>query len=199
MSVLHIAVFLGRMDMMKLFLEAKVETGLKDDKGQTALHLAAFYGLTDVVKVLVDITLEDNEGRTALYLAAYFYRHGQGQFYGVASGRHYKGGFVNDREEGFTTVKCLANVSNTSATYTVNGQSHGRGHQLDVSISGLTKMYEGPWVNDRLFGYGRYSLGNIHVYYRKFIDGLFEGLGMCSNMILGTHLNVLLEGRNFIG
>ena len=80
-------------------------------------------------------------------------RHGQGKSSGVASGRHYKGGFVNDREEDFATVRW-------------NGQYvgyNGRGQQLDVSISGLTKMYGGPWVKDRLFEYGRFSLGNSHI------------------------------------
>ena len=82
---------------MKLFLEAKVDTSRKDDEGQAAHHLAAFFGLTDVVKALlekVDITLKDNEGRTALYLAVFGYTEVVKLLEEVKAAANDRGGYI---------------------------------------------------------------------------------------------------------
>ena len=54
MTPLHFAAFKGRLDVVKLLLEAKASMMVEDTEGSSPLHNAAFYGHIDVVKMLLE-------------------------------------------------------------------------------------------------------------------------------------------------
>ena len=54
MTPLHFAAFKGRLDVVKLLLEAKASMTVEDTEGSSPLHNAAFYGHIDVVKMLLE-------------------------------------------------------------------------------------------------------------------------------------------------
>jgi len=77
LTLLHIAAFNGRLDIIRYFVdEKKVDINKADNDGNTALHFAAFNGHLGIVKYLVDekkvdVNKADNDGYTALRLAAF--------------------------------------------------------------------------------------------------------------------------------
>ncbi|KAK7851025.1 ankyrin repeat-containing protein itn1, partial [Quercus suber] len=72
---LHYAAYMGRVQVVKLFLENNNSTAyVKDREGKCAIHIAAKEGHIDVLRVIIlkcpdTCELFDNRDRTALYLA----------------------------------------------------------------------------------------------------------------------------------
>ena len=80
-TVLHVASSGGHNGIVQMLLEHGVSVNVRNNMGQTPLHLAASKNRLTVVKTLteadgVDINITDNAGNTPLYTA-------------VESGRHY--------------------------------------------------------------------------------------------------------------
>src|SRR5208282_3563330 len=79
------------------------------------------------------------------YYTGNFYdgrRHGQGQSYSVSTQRHYSGGFVCDREEGYATITCPG-IFGGQRQYVgnmANNQRHGQGILWETTIGGQTTM-----------------------------------------------------------
>jgi len=73
-TALMLAVSHGRLDMVKLLIEAGANINAQDDDGSTALMCASEHGHTDIVRELLshsecDPTITDNDGSTALSIA----------------------------------------------------------------------------------------------------------------------------------
>ncbi|CAG0896266.1 unnamed protein product [Cyprideis torosa] len=73
-TALMLAVAHGRLDMVKLLVEAGADVNIQDADGSTALMCAAEQGHLDIVKYLLKIpdcdpTLVDNDGSSALQIA----------------------------------------------------------------------------------------------------------------------------------
>ena len=67
-TALMLAVSHGRLDMVKMLLEAGADINTQDDDGSTALMCACEHGHVDIVKVLLahpdcDPTIPDNVSR----------------------------------------------------------------------------------------------------------------------------------------
>ncbi|ETI70294.1 ankyrin repeat domain-containing protein [Neobacillus vireti] len=76
-NILYSAAMNGRKDIVDyLLLESKEGLNDKNDMGKTALIIAAEYGYTDIVKMLLnngaDPSLKSNEGKTALEYALHW-------------------------------------------------------------------------------------------------------------------------------
>ena len=68
---------MGYLDVVELLLARDADVNIQNEDGETALHLAAFYGHSEVVQVLLgnDVNLrmvhaQNNEGKTSLDLAS---------------------------------------------------------------------------------------------------------------------------------
>ena len=66
--------FLGYPEIVKAFLDIQIDVGIKNGKGQTALHLAADSGHLEIVRELINfkvdlIGLQDDTGFSALTYA----------------------------------------------------------------------------------------------------------------------------------
>ncbi|CAG2061266.1 unnamed protein product [Timema podura] len=71
-----LAVSHGRLDTVKLLIEAGADININDEDGSTALMCAAEHGHIDIVKQLLsqpdcDVTFTDCDGTTALDIAMY--------------------------------------------------------------------------------------------------------------------------------
>lgn len=70
MTLLHIAAFYGRTDMVKLLLSYKADVNAKNIYGQTPLHMAALNGQEQTVELLLankaDVNAKDGHGDTPL-------------------------------------------------------------------------------------------------------------------------------------
>lgn len=69
-----LAVSHGRMDMIKLLIDAGAEINIQDDDGSTALMCAAEHGHIDIVRLLLnqpncDSSILDTDGSSALKIA----------------------------------------------------------------------------------------------------------------------------------
>jgi ankyrin repeat protein len=53
-TVLHIAAIYGRVEIVRMLIDAKVELDIQDNDGWTALHWAATRGITKNAQILVD-------------------------------------------------------------------------------------------------------------------------------------------------
>lgn len=73
-TLLHMAVRLGYVDMVELFLDAGADPNVRDNHRQTPLITAAAYNHVDVMKLLVsrsaDVNCQSSNGATALHLVA---------------------------------------------------------------------------------------------------------------------------------
>lgn len=69
-SILHIAVYYGRTDIVGLLLGCGATVNVKNMYGNTPLHEAAFSGMTGIAVILVDfgadVNAKNNKGVTAL-------------------------------------------------------------------------------------------------------------------------------------
>ncbi len=77
---LHIALDGGRFDIVDLLLAKGADVNIRDDKGNTPLHIAASYAASrypKIVELLIsngaDIKAKDNNGKTALSYAIEYY------------------------------------------------------------------------------------------------------------------------------
>nr|CAD7596945.1 unnamed protein product [Timema genevievae] len=75
-TALMLAVSHGRLDTVKLLIEAGADININDEDGSTALMCAAEHGHIDIVKQLLsqpdcDVTFTDCDGTTALDIAMY--------------------------------------------------------------------------------------------------------------------------------
>ena len=66
----------GQMEIVKLLIENNADLNIQDNYGETALMRAAWWGYTEIVKLLLienkaDLNITDNYGKTALMKAAY--------------------------------------------------------------------------------------------------------------------------------
>ncbi|XP_034609003.1 E3 ubiquitin-protein ligase MIB2 isoform X2 [Trachemys scripta elegans] len=72
-TALQVAAHLGRVEIVKILLQANANIDLKDEEGDAALHYAAFGNQAEVVRVLVshgaNADLLNNTKCTALYVA----------------------------------------------------------------------------------------------------------------------------------
>merc|ERR1712226_125880 len=73
-TALMLAVSHGRLDMVKLLVDAGADLNIRDEDGSTALMCAAEHGYMEMVKYLMahpdaDLTAKDNDGLTALAVA----------------------------------------------------------------------------------------------------------------------------------
>nr|XP_042708781.1 E3 ubiquitin-protein ligase MIB2 isoform X6 [Chrysemys picta bellii] len=72
-TALQVAAHLGRVEIVKILLQANANIDLKDEEGDAALHYAAFGNQAEVVRVLVshgaNADLLNNAKCTALYVA----------------------------------------------------------------------------------------------------------------------------------
>ncbi|KAE8743368.1 hypothetical protein FOCC_FOCC011020 [Frankliniella occidentalis] len=73
-TALMLAVSHGRLDTVRLLLEAGADVNIQDEDGSTALMCAAEHGHLDILKVLLaqpdcDVTVVDHDGSTALSIA----------------------------------------------------------------------------------------------------------------------------------
>ncbi|XP_030393859.1 E3 ubiquitin-protein ligase MIB2 isoform X7 [Gopherus evgoodei] len=72
-TALQVAAHLGRVEVVKILLQANANIDLKDEEGDAALHYAAFGNQAEVVRVLVshgaNADLLNNAKCTALYVA----------------------------------------------------------------------------------------------------------------------------------
>ncbi|XP_051170986.1 uncharacterized protein LOC127287884 isoform X5 [Leptopilina boulardi] len=73
-TALMLAVSHGRMDMIKLLIDAGAEINIQDDDGSTALMCAAEHGHIDIVRLLLnqpncDSSILDTDGSSALKIA----------------------------------------------------------------------------------------------------------------------------------
>lgn len=73
-TALMLAVSHGRLDIVKMLLEAGADVNIQDEDGSTALMCAGEHGHVDIVRVLLshpdcDPTLKDNDNSTALTIA----------------------------------------------------------------------------------------------------------------------------------
>ncbi|XP_075762623.1 E3 ubiquitin-protein ligase MIB2 isoform X1 [Pelodiscus sinensis] len=72
-TALQVAAHLGRVEVVKILLQAHANIDLRDEEGDAALHYAAFGNQAEVVRVLVDqganADLLNNAKCTALYVA----------------------------------------------------------------------------------------------------------------------------------
>ena len=130
-------------------------------------------------------------------------RHGQGQSYSVSTQRHYNGGFVYDREEGFATITCPGTFGGQRqyVGYMANNQRHGRGTFWEITTGGQTMMYEGLWVNDQLNGPGKYTVtdfGSMYCCEGNFVNGRLEGPGTYSNSPFGVKYSANFQAGNVI-
>ncbi|MFC1636682.1 ankyrin repeat domain-containing protein [Planctomycetota bacterium] len=73
---LHSALDAGRFDIVDLLLAKGADVNIRDDKGQTPLHIAASYAAWNHPKIVelllskgADINAKDNNGKTALSYA----------------------------------------------------------------------------------------------------------------------------------
>ncbi|CAE7029269.1 mib1 [Symbiodinium natans] len=75
-SAIHVATFYGRVELVRLLLEAKVQPNQQEVDGacNTPLHVAVWYGRPEVVQVLLDFaadpSIKDNRNFTPLHFAA---------------------------------------------------------------------------------------------------------------------------------
>ena len=74
-TLLQLAAFGGRLDIVKYFTEKGADVLIKDNLGRAPLHGAAYRGGLDVVEYLVekgaDLHVKDNEDITPLHIAAF--------------------------------------------------------------------------------------------------------------------------------
>lgn len=72
-TILHLAAFYGKLNIVECLLEEDCELNAADEHGNTALHLAAQKGHQDVLLYLIQakakINVQNNEGNTCLHLA----------------------------------------------------------------------------------------------------------------------------------
>ncbi|XP_034252516.1 KN motif and ankyrin repeat domain-containing protein 2 [Thrips palmi] len=73
-TALMLAVSHGRLDTVRLLLEAGADVNIQDEDGSTALMCAAEHGHLDIIKILLsqadcDVTVVDHDGSTALSIA----------------------------------------------------------------------------------------------------------------------------------
>ena len=65
----------GEADEVQQYLAAGVDVNIKDQGGNTALHMASANGHTDIVKLLLqakaDLSCQNSSGNTALHWAAF--------------------------------------------------------------------------------------------------------------------------------
>jgi ankyrin repeat protein/predicted TIM-barrel fold metal-dependent hydrolase len=80
-TALHSALDAGRFDIVELLLAKGADANIRDDKGQTPLHIAASYAASrypKIVELLIsngaDINAKDNNGKTALSYAIEYAR-----------------------------------------------------------------------------------------------------------------------------
>ena len=71
-DVLHYTIRKNKLDIVREMIEY-VDINLQNDNGDTALHLAVYYELNEIVGLLlsenVDVTIQNKQGDTALHLA----------------------------------------------------------------------------------------------------------------------------------
>jgi len=74
-SPLHMAINLGRIDIVKVLLTKEIDLDLQDKHGNAPLHYAIAKDRLDIVKLLLaseaDIELQNSDGITPLHQAAY--------------------------------------------------------------------------------------------------------------------------------
>ena len=130
-------------------------------------------------------------------------RHGPGQSYSVTTQRHYNGGFVYDREEGFATITCPGSFGGQRQYIgnMANNVRHGQGILWESTVGGQTTTFEGIWQNDQLNWLGKYTISDFrssHVYEGMFINGLLDGPGTYSNTLFGVKYNAMFQGGNMV-
>jgi hypothetical protein len=73
-TVLHIAAYYGKYDIVYLLLKNRINLNLQNKQGQTPLHFAVYKNRKDIVYMLLnagaDRNIENNKGENVLYTAA---------------------------------------------------------------------------------------------------------------------------------
>ena len=73
-TLLHIASFCGQLEVVRLLLEWRADTNIRNANNDTALHCAAHLGSADIIKLLLDkgisVNVTNTQQNTPLHIAA---------------------------------------------------------------------------------------------------------------------------------
>jgi len=129
-------------------------------------------------------------------------KHGQGTRYDSTTQRTYRGGFVNDEEEGYATVTRPGAYGGRRdyVGYMCRGVRHGWGRQTQMNLAGEVTAWEGQWYMDVLTGMvsvtqSAYGTSNIK-YEGVYINGRLEGAGWCTDYTTGLKRPVYFQNGN---
>jgi len=73
---LHWAAFYGKVEFVRILIDARANLDLQDEDGETPLHGATIKGNEEIARILIDaganLNPQDNKGRTPLHVVAIY-------------------------------------------------------------------------------------------------------------------------------